>query len=125
MKTYSVYIKAKDKSQYNIDDLILVYEGFNWYCLFFSGLWAIYKGVWGILFAYIGTAIISVILVKLSILSNIGAQLFSLITSIMISFHANDFYGKNLVKRGYKLSGISIGKSYEEALMRFIDKNPL
>jgi hypothetical protein len=125
MKTYSVYIKAKDKSQYNIDDLILVYEGFNWYCLFFSGLWAIYKGVWSILFAYIGTAILSVILVKLSILSNIGAQLFSLITSIMISFHANDFYGKSLVKRGYKLSGISIGKSYEEALMRFIDKNPL
>ena len=50
MKTYNVYIKAKSKDK--IDDLILVKEGFNWYCLIFSGLWAIYKAVWSVLLAY-------------------------------------------------------------------------
>ncbi|MEI6187677.1 MAG: DUF2628 domain-containing protein [Alphaproteobacteria bacterium] len=121
MKTYNVYIKAKSKD--NIDDLILVKEGFNWYCLNFSGLWAIYKAVWSVLLAYIVATFAGIILVKLSILSNIGMQIFSLITSVMISFHANDLYGRSLVKRGYKLRGISIGKSYDEALLRFIDKN--
>ena len=122
MKSYNVYISPKGKSQTEPDEIILVYEGFNWYCLLFSGLWAIYKRVWSVLLAYVVVAVIGVILTKFSLLSINAVQIFSFISSVMISFHANDFYGKSLVKRGYKLISVSIGRSYDEALLRFIDK---
>ncbi len=123
MKSYNVYTSSKGKSQTEANDIILVYEGFNWYCLLFSGLWAIYKRVWSVLLAYVAVAVIGVILTKFSILSVNGVQVFSFISSVAISFHANDFYGRSLIKHGYKLSSISIGRSYDEALLRFIDNS--
>ncbi len=122
MKSYNVYINYKDKSQTEANDLVLVYDGFSWYCLLFSWLWAIYNRVWSVLFAYVAVAVIGAALAKLSLLPIKGVQVFSFISYIMISFHANDLYGRSLIKRGYKLISISIGRSYDEALLRFIDK---
>jgi bacteriorhodopsin len=122
MKSYNVYISHKDKSQTEANDLVLVYDGFSWYCLLFSWLWAIYNRVWSVLFAYVIVAVTGAALAKFSLLPIKGVQVFSFISYVMISFHANDLYGKSLVKRGYKLISVSIGRSYDEALLRFIDR---
>lgn len=122
MKTYNVYIYSDAKSQDAIEDIILVKEGFNWPCLLFGIFWGLYRKVWSVVLIYIGLYIAWSILGKIPLLAM--TQLFAakLFVAILIAFHANDLWGRSLIRRGYKSSGIIIGTCRDTALLRFLDK---
>ena len=122
MKTYNVYIHSKTDSQDEPQDIILVKDGFNWPCLIFGIFWGLYKRVWSVVFIYIALYIVGSILGKIPLLALTQLFVVKLFISILIAFHANDLWGKSLVKRGYKSSGIVIGTNHDTALLRFLDK---
>jgi hypothetical protein len=121
MKTYNIYINSKAKTQDGMEDIILIPETFNWYCLIFSSFWAIYKRVWNVLIIYVIVAILGAIASHF-FLSITQTEIIKFFISVIISFNANEYYGNSLIKKGYKLVGLIHGNSYDEALIRFLEK---
>ena len=123
MKCYNVYINSKSKFQDTTQDIILVKEDFNWACFIFGSLWALYKRVWSVLLVYLAIIIISILVVKITYISAAETKIIKFFISLIIAFSANEYYGKSLLRRGYKFIDIIYGNSEEEALLRFLDKH--
>jgi hypothetical protein len=125
MKCYNVYINSKSKFQDTTEDIVLIKDGFNWSCFIFGSLWALYKRVWNVLWIYLVVIIISILITKIASVSASEIEIIKIFISMIIAFSANEYYGKSLLKRGYKFIDITHGESREEALLRFLDKHNL
>ncbi len=123
MQCYSIYANSEKKSQDAIDDIVLVKEGFNWSCFIFGSLWTLYKQVWSVLLIYFVVNVLCVLTIKFTPLTTTETEIIKIFISIIIASNANEYYGKSLLKRGYKFLGIAHGNSQEEAILRFFDKH--
>jgi hypothetical protein len=110
VQLYTVYAKpGKDEPEF-------VKESFNFWAFFFLPFWAIYHRI-----AWLFVVTIAVQLVT--------AEFTGLWTSLMQAgwviyggFCAADWQGASLMRRGYKVAGVTTGHSLLEAQQRYFDR---
>ena len=103
------------------EEPVLVKEGFNWPAALFTGLWALWAGLW---------------LHALFILGIYGGLQFALIlvgadpavqlaasagVSAIIGFCANDWRRAKLERRGFRLQGVVAAADKDDARRRWFD----
>jgi hypothetical protein len=111
MKKFAVYQK-------NIDDIILIQEGFNFIAAIFGGFWALYNRIWP-LFA------VGVILYYLQFtLTSSGYLLAVKLLSFLFFGLLSDFvYQLYLEKQGYILKDVIIAKDSSSAELKYYERN--
>lgn len=86
-----------------------VEEGFSWFCFFFSSLWALWRGNWTVLWAYLGLYALSFGAGFASVMVGhdvTGATMFAgVVYHVVVSSLANGWLEGELLDRGWKLSG--------------------
>ncbi|MEQ9116495.1 MAG: DUF2628 domain-containing protein [Rickettsiales bacterium] len=113
----SYYILTKKDEQ----DIVLK-DGFNFYCFFFSLFWALYKGLWSL------AAIFFIIYIGSLYLSHNALLNFPYIFGIKIfinlvaAFYANDLEKNRLIADGYSFSAITVASDKELSYQRYLDQ---
>jgi hypothetical protein len=122
MKVYTVHFQKHDQNY--VDDIILILEGFSWSAFFLNVIWTLWYRMW---LASLGLACLSGIIVVIINALGMGvlAVIFFVIgTAVLYGFVANDLRRWSLSRIGFLENGVTLGKNQDEALARFLDKNP-
>ncbi len=116
MKLYNCYIKKNKNNE--VEDIIMLKEGFSFPAFFFSGLWFFYHKMWKELLSII---VINIILgILANSLSSFDKAFFEFIFIFIIAINANYWLGKHLkAKKAYEFAGLVFGNSTAEAKLRF------
>jgi hypothetical protein len=101
-------------------DLVFVKDGFNWPALFFAGPWLIYRRLWLALIGYIVVAV--AVTYAASQISEGFASLVGLAVHFLFALEANQLRAWTLERNGYRLIGVSDGRSVEEAEIRYFSE---
>ena len=106
------------------DDPVLIREGFNWPAAIFTGLWALWAGLWLV------AALIFLAGAGLQVaLELVGAsQMVQIVAAIglsaIIGFCANDWRRAKLHRQGYRLQGVVAASDMDSARRRWFDLHP-
>ena len=125
MKVYTVFSRPD-----NLDDeggLFFIKEGFSWMAFFFTIFWALKKRIWPLFFLTIGIFCslgILVIVLKIGVLDGLVVFVWF---SFVFGHFAYDIERWWLVHKGFKFSGLIMGKNNEVALAGFFEQktNPV
>lgn len=106
------------------EEPILIKEGFNWVAAIFTGLWALWKGLW--LVALVILVVSGGLQVALEL---VGADQTVHITaglglSVIVGFCANDWRRAKLRRRGFRLQGVVAAGDMDSARRRWFDMHP-
>ena len=120
MKTYKIFLKrSKDGI---IEDLQLIYKGFNVLAFLLQIFYLFYHK----LFVQARATTITLILIAVfSKLLNISIYTFIIIEiliCIYVGFKYHDWKSRNLVMRGYEFLGTISGKNQKQAKLDFLEK---
>lgn len=103
---------------------VLVKEGFNWPAALFTGLWALWSGMWLIALLLFGAAAglhaamdFAGAGEPVQIAAGIGF-------SLIVGYCANDWWRARLERRGYRLQGIVAAPDKDSARRRWFDLHP-
>lgn len=106
------------------EDPVLVREGFNWYAAVFTGLWALWAGMWLVaLFLFVAAAALLIGLEfagaerTVQLAAGLGF-------SAIVGFCANDWRRAKLHRRGYRLQGVVAATNMDSARRRWFDLHP-
>ena len=126
MRVYTAHIHPRRRDADGIADrdIVLVKEGFCWPALFFSVIWAIWKGLWlvALLFLLLQAALsffFSVFLV-----GTLTQVVLSLVLAIAIGFFANDLRRWTLSRRGFRDADVVAERNLIAAERRFFENSP-
>tara|TARA_R110002167_G_scaffold23907_1_gene84750 strand:+ start:1943 stop:2416 length:474 start_codon:yes stop_codon:yes gene_type:complete len=120
MKIYTVH--APEGAAADAEDIKLVKEGFCWPALFIAPLWLLYRRQWLGMLAYVlGAMLIS------SMVYALGAgetmeTLLSLLYSLLVAMHANDWRRWRLEVGGCRQIGVTAGRDLDEAEARWFGR---
>jgi len=122
MKVYTLHIR---RHGLDIDqDLVLVKEGFNLAAFLLSVIWAVWHKMWWVALG-IGFSSLILNLLFWAVTPNpIASVALTVGAAFLIGLVANDLRRWTLEQRGYADFGVSIGKTEDAALSRFLDKSP-
>lgn len=118
MKIYTVYTKDIGPSQ--LEDLVLVKEGFSWMAAILNFFWAFYHKMW------VAGSILLIVNIVFIFLETKGYMEPEIVHSIkvglllFIGYNFNDWYRNNLIKQGLIPCGLVSGKNEDEARYKFI-----
>lgn len=118
MNLYTVHTKKHHKT--NIDNTVLVKEGFCWPALFFGFLWFLYNKMW------IEAAIVFAINVLLTLVQLQGYghletyELIKLGIALLLAANFNDLLRNNLTRNKYKLQDVVSGSNTENAEVKYL-----
>ena len=116
MKLYNALVKKNTSGE--IEDIILLKEGFSFSAFLFGALWFFYRKMW------LEFAIVTAIYFIFS-LSSFWAEFdkFYLEVSflIIVALNSNYWFGEHLRKKKYEFAGLVFGKDEEEARLRFLE----
>ncbi len=117
MKIYTVYAKENDPQQ--LENIVLVEEGFSWFAAIFHVFYALYNKLWVV--SLIIFAIQMVLLAaETNNLINIGIiDAIRVGLLLLIGAGFNDWKRDVLEKKGYIFQDIVSGKNEEEALYKY------
>ncbi|MDA0651780.1 MAG: DUF2628 domain-containing protein [Proteobacteria bacterium] len=105
------------------EDPVLVREGFNWYAAVFTGLWALWAGMW--LVALLLFAAAAALLIGLELAgAERSVELAGIRFSAIVGFCANDWRRAKLHRRGYRLQGVVAATNMDSARRRWFDLHP-
>ena len=116
MKTYLVHVR------HNTNPVFLK-DGFSITAFIFSGLWALWHGMW-----FVSAIIFGGWILLGAFLTFIGApnevRLVTILGfSVIIGFGANDWLSSSLLKRGFSLDGLVAARRLDAALRRWFDQH--
>ena len=121
MTVYSVYEPASDDDDIaaRADRIAFVKDGFSWLALIFPMLWMLYYRMW------IEFAVVMAVMFGLEWAFGAypdGMQVagwMSLAITVLFAFEANDLRGAMLERRGYRFTGVAMGRDRQEAERSF------
>ena len=105
MTTYSALVKKN--SQGEVEDLVLLKEGFCFRAFIFNGLWFLYHKMWKEIIALILINIAFTLFTK--IFSYSDKIILELAFIFIVALNANYWLSSNLKKRGYEFIGMAFG----------------
>lgn len=119
MKTYKIFLKRSKNG--TIEDLQLIYKGFNVPAFLLQGFYLFYQKL---------KVQAKAILIIFGILFSLSYLLFSIYTIIIsyilvclyIGFKYHDWKSRNLIMRGYEFLGTISGKNQKQAKLDFLEK---
>ncbi len=119
MKLYNALVKKNNYGE--IEDVILLKEGFSSYAFLFSGLWFLYHKMWREFLLLLLLNCFLVFLAKfLPTFSHISLEI---AVALMIALNANYWLIEHLKKKNYMFAGMIFGENFDEAHSRFLIKN--
>lgn len=118
MKTFAVYRKD--------EDVHLVKRGWSWPGFLLGFWWALYRGLWTLVWISVGYGAVLVgILIWIELVDNTSFSLVLypswLLLALWVGRVGNGFREKKLGKQGYELSRVVEGESEEQALEAYIE----
>ncbi len=105
MKPYSALVKKNRKGE--VEDLVLLKEGFSWQAFIFSGLWFLYHKMWKEIIALI--LINAALILFTKVFSNSDKILLEIAFIFIIALNANYWLCDHLKKKKYEFVGIAFG----------------
>ncbi len=115
LKSYNVYTALAN--QENLQDAVIIKDGFNFIALLFGAIWLIYNEIW---LAAILVALVDCVLVY-CVQSTMTLWISWLCVSLYVGLKANEWLGKKLQKNNYEWLGIVVAPSVEQARLRLLD----
>jgi hypothetical protein len=100
--------------------LVFIKDGFNWPALFFAGPWLIYRRMWLTLVGYIVIAM-GIAFVAERLIGSSGGPII-LLLHLLFALEANELRRWTLERNGYRLIGVSEGRTLEEAEIRYFSE---
>lgn len=122
MRVYTIHIHPRRRDPDR--DVVLVKEGFCWPAFFFSVIWAIWKGLWGIALLFLVLEIALGLMFDLLLVGPLAQVALGLLLSLGIGFFANDLRRWTLTRRGFRDGGIVVERSLLSAERRLFERNP-
>jgi hypothetical protein len=121
MKTYSALVKKN--SQEEVEDLILLKEGFSWRAFIFGPLWFLYHKMW------MEVAVLIAINFAFALLSKISSDLDKILLEIsflfIVALNANYWLNDRLRSKGYEFIGIAFGHDVLSAKLNILQNYSL
>ena len=115
MKVYTVLLPPTAGAPDPTDprSVVVVKEGFSWPAFLFPVLWPLYRGMWLVLIAYLA------IMVGLAVAGEfLGGPLPAIAATaahVFFALEANELRRRGYERKGYRLAGITLGETLEEA----------
>lgn len=125
MKLYNALVKKNNRG--DIEDLVLVKEGYSFWAFLFGFAWFLYHKMWK---GAITLIVVSAVLANLDSLylfnelGGNGKAILTIFFALIISINANYWLGAHLEKEGYSFAGTAFAKTAIEAQIRFAEKYP-
>jgi hypothetical protein len=126
MRVYTVHIhpRRRDADGLGDRDVVLVKEGFCWPALFFSVIWAIWKGLWLVALLFLLLQAALNLFFNVFLVPALTQAVLSLVLAIAIGFFANDLRRWTLSRRGFRDGGVVAGRDLIAAERRFFENSP-
>ena len=119
-KLYTVHIDVDNPPPKGMP--VFVREGFNFYALIFMAFWAFYHRIWLLAVSLLLVQGFFVWLAEQDMFSPITVNLMYLAVQVTVGFHANDWRRRQLQKKGYVMSDVTMGDSLLRAEQRFFER---
>ena len=105
---------------YQIENILVVKEGFCWPAFLFTMLWAIWQRLW-----LVAAGLLSISLITIFILDRLGADQSVILIiyfgiTMVFGYHANDFRRTKLKQIGYLERGVVCGVTEDAAVWRYL-----
>lgn len=117
MKLYNVLVKRNPVGE--IEDIVLLKDGFSWLAFFFSGLWFLYYRMWKEFLVMIAANVVLVFFAKIS--SNLDRTFLEFAFFFLIALNANYWRVEHLKKKKYEMVGLVFGSNLVDAKLHFVD----
>ncbi|MDX1949328.1 MAG: DUF2628 domain-containing protein [Rickettsiales bacterium] len=121
MKIFEIYTKS-NATNYS-PEIESVKTGFSFYAFIFSSFWALYHKIWYLFFGLLLVEGFVFYQIYNSPEDSFFLRILSLLINLWVGFEAANFRGKNLIKKGFGLTDISIAKDEISAEQRFLDRS--
>jgi hypothetical protein len=118
MKTYSALIKKNNKGE--VEDLVLLKEGFSWRAFIFNGLWFLYHKMWKEIIALILINFAFALFTK--VFSDSDKILLEIAFIFVVALNANYWLCDHLKKKGYEFVGLAFGSDVLSAKLDLLQK---
>ncbi len=105
-------------------DFAVVKEGFCWTALVFTALWALWHRMWIVFLALVVAVVGFEVLLAMAGADDTASLAFGVGFSLFVGFGANDWRRWTLARRGMALMGVVAADDADEALHRYVERNP-
>jgi hypothetical protein len=120
MKLYNVLIKKNSADE--IEDIVIIKDGFSLNAFLFSALWFLYHKMNKEFWILIAFNILFAVAAKIFNFSYIDDLILQTSFFYLVAINANNWLIEDLQKKDYQNLGVVFGKNLVEAKIRFIDK---
>lgn len=119
MRIYTIHLPPPYSARGH--EPLAIREGFNWWALLFSGLWAFANRMW--------LAGIAMLLVPAAVAAGLdyagAAEIFSTVVTLAVAVYigaaANDWQRAHLARKGWKETRVIAAADRDSALRRYLD----
>jgi hypothetical protein len=128
LKIYTIHKKSVARIVGNQNagegpDVILVPEGFSFGAFLFQELWALYHRLWLVALAMLVVVYGGFTLLVMWLDPELGFQIaLDLIIALLIGAEARNIWRWDLTRRGYRMEGVVMGESLEDAERRYFEE---
>jgi hypothetical protein len=120
LKTYAVYIKPGD--EHPLESAVFVKEGFSIWVYIFSLFWALFHQLWSLAAVILAFYFLSNLALDAELIDLNFRMVLEAGFLIWISFSANDWRGRTLIRHGHVLLDVIMARSEDEARQRLFDR---
>lgn len=118
-KIYNAY--EKPEAAEITERVVLVREGFSFWAFGLNALWLLMQRMW-LLFGLYVLAVVALSLITAALgMSSVATMMVQLWLQLMLGFHAYDFQGALLKRRGYRLAGVIVAPDDMAAERRYYE----
>lgn len=118
-KIYNAY--EKPEAAEVTERVVLVREGFSFWAFGLNALWLLMQRMW-VLFGLYVLAVIAVSIIARTLgMSAVAVMMLQLWLQLILGFHAYDFQGALLKRRGYRLAGVIVAPDDIAAERRYYE----
>ena len=119
MRIYTIHLPPPFSTA--LREPVVVAEGFNWWALVFSGLWAFGHRMWLLGAAMLAATTAIALGLDWMGVSETADAVITLAVGIYIGFAANDWHRAHLARKGWKQAGVVAAADRDGALRRYLD----
>jgi hypothetical protein len=119
-RVYTVHVRAWSTKPDR--EAVFVREGFSWPAFFFVFIWALWRRLWMIAVLLLGASATVGLIGDFAELDPVTDVIIAVAISLLVGWEANDWYRRDLERRGYVNAGVVTAPNLVEAERRFFDK---
>ena len=121
LNIYSVHIRPSDIG--HPDRIRFVREGFSFYGFAFGALWALYHGLWRVMFGLFAANVALGVIAEMFALDAFSLMILQLGLQCWFGFAAHDCLRRQLERKGYVMTALVSGENRMRAEQRFFDRH--